>query len=123
MKKLDVKQKRRIRRKKHVRKSIFGSEDRLRLTVFKSLDNIYAQLINDDSGQTVIAASSLDQEIKPMIKPEMKKVEQSRIVGTELAKRALDKGVKKVAFDRNGFIYRGRVKALADAARKGGLEF
>jgi large subunit ribosomal protein L18 len=123
MKKLDVKQKRRIRRKKHVRKNVFGNEDRLRLTVFKSLNNISAQLINDDEGTTLVAASSIDKDIKPLIKPDMNKVEQSKIVGTELAKRALEKGLKRVAFDRNGFIYRGRIRAFADAARKGGLEF
>lgn len=123
MKKLVLKQNRRIRRKKHVRKNVFGTQERLRLSVFKSLDNIYAQLIDDEAGKTVISASSLDKDVKSQIKSDMNKVAQSALVGTALAKKATENGIKQIAFDRNGFLYRGRIKSLADAARKGGLEF
>lgn len=114
---------RKVRRKKHIKKVIRGNTDRYRLTVFKSLSNIYAQIINDVDGVTIVSASSLDKELKQILKPEMSKKEQSELVGKELAKRAVEKNIKSVAFDRNGYIYHGRIQSLAEGARKGGLEF
>lgn len=119
----ELKKKRKIRRKKHIRKTVYGSAERLRLTVYKSGKHLYAQLINDEEGKTLVSASTVDKELRNEIKPEMNKVQQSKLVGDLLAKRALSNNIKSVSFDRNGFIYRGRVKALAEAARKGGLEF
>jgi large subunit ribosomal protein L18 len=118
-----LKKKRRDRRKLHIRKHVHGTAERLRLTVFKSLDHIYAQIINDDDMATLVSASTIDKDIKKLITPSMKKVDQSNIVGEILAKRAMEKKIKSVTFDRNGYLYRGRVKALADGSRKGGLEF
>ncbi len=123
MKLQDLKKKRKNRRKFHVRKNIFGTPDKLRLTVFRSDSHIYAQIIDDVEGKTIVSASSIDKEVKGMLKPDMKKQKQSELIGSVLAKRALEKNIKKVQFDRNGFLYHGRIKALADAARKGGLEF
>ncbi len=120
---LKIRAKRRGRRKLHVRKRIFGSPERLRLTVYRSLDNIYAQIINDVEGKTVVSASSIDKEIKGRITPEMTKMQLSELVGTEIANRAHAAQITKVSFDRNGYIYHGRIKALADAARKAGLDF
>ncbi len=120
MRKQRIKQERKIRRKLRIRKKVHGTAERPRLSVFRSLTHIYAQLINDDEGKTLVSASSIDKEIAPNIKPEMKKSEVAKFVGTELAKRALAAGITKVTFDRNGFIYHGRVKALADGAREGG---
>lgn len=118
-----IKQERRARRKLRIRKKINGTAERPRLSVFRSLKHIYAQIINDDEARTLVSASSVDKEIAAMIKPEMKKSEVAKLVGIELAKRATAAGIKTVAFDRNGFIYHGRVKALADGAREGGLIF
>lgn len=123
MDRLEEKKKRFVRRKKHIRKTIFGTEDRLRFTVKRTLKQVYAQIINDDEGKTLVSASSLDKEIRELIKPEMKKIDKSKIVGEFIAKRALDANIKIVAFDRNGYLYHGRIKALAEAARKAGLEF
>ncbi len=118
-----VKKTRRIRRKNHIRKIIKGTEQRPRLTVYKSLGNIYAQIIDDTAGVTLASASTIDKEVKPMIKDGVSKLEQSKIVGSVVAKRAVEKNIKKVSFDRNGFLYHGRIKTLAEAARKSGLEF
>ncbi len=123
MNKFALKQTRFQRRKKHVRKTVFGRHDRPRLTVTRTLNHIYAQIINDEEGTTMVSASTLDKEIKDRLKPEMKKVEQSKMVGEAIAKRALETDIKSVSFDRNGLLYHGRVKALADGARKGGLQF
>jgi large subunit ribosomal protein L18 len=112
----------RQRRHVRVRKEINGTTERPRLCVFRSLNYIYAQVIDDTVGQTLASASDLDAEIKETIKGK-KKVESAALVGSLAAKRALDKGVKKVVFDRGGYQYQGRVKSLADAARKAGLEF
>ncbi len=123
MDRLTSKQLRYRRRRKHVRKNVIGTDDRLRLNVFRSGKHMYAQIINDNSGETLVQASTIDKELKERVKPDMKKTELSKLVGEEVAKRALDKNIKKVVFDRNGFLYHGRIKALADAARKGGLDF
>lgn len=113
-----------LRTKRHlrVRKKIAGSEMRPRLNVYRSLNNIYAQLIDDEKGTTLIAASSLSPELKGKIANGGNK-EAASAVGTLVAQKALEKGISKVVFDRGGYIYHGRVKALADAAREAGLEF
>ncbi len=113
------KTKRRERIKKGVRKNLFGSTERPRLTVFRSNKEIYAQIINDETSETLAAASSRDKGIEK----EGTKTEIAEKVGEQLAGIALDKGIEKVAFDRNGYLFHGRIKALAEGARKGGLNF
>ncbi|MCL4459390.1 MAG: 50S ribosomal protein L18 [Chloroflexi bacterium] len=112
----------RIRRHRRVRKKVAGTMARPRLAVFRSLKHIYAQLINDDHGHTFAAASTLESKIRQQ-QDGLSKTDQARLVGELLAKRALEHGVKRVVFDRGGFRYHGRLKALADAARAAGLEF
>jgi large subunit ribosomal protein L18 len=114
---------RRLRRKKHIRKTITGTAEKPRFTITKSLNHIYGQLIDDVTGSTLVSASSIDKELKAQIKSDMKMMEICKLVGENLAKRALEKNIKNVSFDRNGYLYHGRIKATADAARKGGLEF
>jgi large subunit ribosomal protein L18 len=111
----------RVRRHKRVRQKISGDDSRPRLCVFRSLNHIYAQVIDDVKGQTLVAASTLDEEIKKDAKKN--KTGRAELVGTLLAKRSAAKKISQVAFDRGGFKYQGRVKALAEAARKGGLKF
>ncbi len=113
---------RRLRRHRRVRKKVFGTPERARLCVFRSLRHIYAQVIDDTRGRILAAASTLTPSIREACR-QAKKTDAAALVGVELARRALAAGVKKVAFDRGGFAYHGRVKALAEAARKGGLEF
>ncbi len=113
---------RRLRRKRHIRHSVSGSAARPRLSVYRSLTNIYAQLIDDDTGRTLAAAGSLE-EAGANASKEGGKCGTAALVGTLLAQRAKEHGITKAVFDRNGFRFHGRVKALADAARKGGLEF
>jgi large subunit ribosomal protein L18 len=112
------------REKRHirVRKSVNGTASRPRLNVFRSLAEIYVQVIDDEAGNTLVSASSVDRELRSSLAG-MKKAEQARKVGLELAARAKAKGIRKVVFDRGGYRYIGRVKALADGAREGGLEF
>lgn len=112
----------RIRRHLHVRKRVIGTPDRPRLNVFRSLAEIYAQIIDDTQGHTIAAASSIDHELREKLQG-LKKSEQARLVGLALAERAKAKGIQRVVFDRGGYKYIGRVKALADGAREGGLEF
>lgn len=112
----------RVRRHIRVRKKIRGTAQRPRLNVFRSEKNIYAQLINDDLGTTIVAASSLDKELKDKISAGSNK-EAAKVVGEFVAKKATDAGIKQVVFDRGGYIYHGRIKELADAARQAGLEF
>jgi len=123
MKALDLKQQRRQRRKYTIRKKISGTCEIPRLTVYKSICNIYAQIIDDVSKKTLVSASTIDKEVKALIKADMPKVAQSQVVGEILAKRAVKQNIKKIAFDRNGYLFHGRVKALADGCRKAGLEF
>lgn len=111
----------RIRRKKHIRKSIVGSSDRPRLCVFRSAKHIYAQIIDDETGTTLAAVSSLSAELRD--KGIGGNKEGAREVGRMLGERALAKGLDSIVFDRNGFRYHGRVAALADAAREAGLKF
>ncbi len=112
----------RSRRHYRVRQKVSGNGARPRLCVFRSLNHIYAQVIDDSQGHTLVSASSLDAEITGDLKGKPK-TERAGIVGSLLAKRATGKKISQVAFDRGGFKYHGRVKALADAARKGGLKF
>ncbi len=112
----------RIRRHKRVRKFISGTADCPRLAIYRSLAEIYAQVIDDDAGHTLVAASTLDPELRGKLDGKTKS-EQARLVGELIGKRAKDKGISKVVFDRGGFRYIGRVKSLAEGARKSGLEF
>ena len=112
----------RIRRHARVRKHISGTTVRPRLSVFRSLSEIYAQVIDDEAGKTLASASSIDSELRVKMK-DLKKVEQARLVGEAIAERAKKAGITSIVFDRGGFRYTGRVKALADAAREGGLQF
>ena len=105
-----------------IRSRIRGREQAPRLNVFKSLNHIYAQVIDDTAGKTLVTASTLDGELKDDLAGKDKKG-QAELVGGLLAKRATEKGISQVAFDRGGFQYHGRVKALADGAREGGLKF
>jgi large subunit ribosomal protein L18 len=112
----------RNRRHIRVRKLVAGSSEHPRLNVFRSLAEIYAQVIDDEAGRTLAAASTIDVELRSKMAG-LKKIEQARLVGKMLAERAKAKGIAKVVFDRGGYRYIGRVKALADGAREGGLEF
>lgn len=107
-----------------IRRRILGTPERPRLCVYKSLHHIYAQIIDDtppEGSRTLVAASTLDPEIRGKIKSD--NIEAARLVGVLIAKRALERGIKKVVFDRGGYPYHGKVRALAEAAREGGLEF
>lgn len=112
----------RERRHVRVRKNLAGTPSRPRLSVFKSVSGIYAQVIDDYDGNTLISASTVDRELREQVKG-MKKTEQAKAVGKAVAERAKSKGITAVVFDRGGFRYTGRVKALADGAREGGLQF
>lgn len=112
----------RERRHSRVRKNITGSTSRPRLNIFKSLTGIYAQIIDDTQGNTLVSASTVDKDLREQMKG-MKKSEQAKAVGKAIAERAKSKGISSVVFDRGGFRYIGRVKALADGAREGGLQF
>lgn len=112
----------RLRRHHRVRKYISGTAEQPRLNVFRSLAEIYAQVIDDEAGRTLVAASSIDRELREKVKG-ITKSEQARMVGQLLAERAKEKGIVRVVFDRGGHKYIGRVKAMAEAARKAGLKF
>ncbi|MEW6308396.1 MAG: 50S ribosomal protein L18 [Bacillota bacterium] len=112
----------RKRRHRRVRKVVTGTAERPRLNVFRSLGHIYAQLIRDDTGHTLMAASSLDPELKDRLKGGGN-VAAAKVVGDLLARRALAQGIKRVVFDRGGYLYHGRVAAVAEGAREAGLEF
>jgi len=113
----------RKRRQIRVRSKVYGTPERPRLNVFRSARHIYAQIIDDDLGFTLVAASTMEADTKSSITSENTKVEEAKLVGQTIAKRALEKGVSKVVFDRAGYIYHGRIKALADGAREAGLQF
>jgi large subunit ribosomal protein L18 len=123
--KIKTKDDRRQRIKYRIRKRMHGSEARPRLTVFRSVAHMYVQVVDDMTGRTIASASTVD----PTIKGAMKKTERggniagAKAIGKTIAERLIEKGVKQVVFDRNGFLYHGRVKAVADAAREAGLEF
>jgi large subunit ribosomal protein L18 len=135
------KRKQRLSRKARVRRKVHGTGERPRLSVYRSLGHIYAQLVDDETGRTLASASSLRLDVPAVVpaaaagteeegkkkkkekKPEGLKVRRSRAVGKAIAEKAAGLGIKKVVFDRGGFLYHGRVAALAEAARKNGLEF
>jgi len=112
----------RMRRHARVRKKLAGTAQRPRLNVFRSLTGIYAQIIDDQSGHTLVSASTVEKELSGKIKG-MKKSEQAKLVGQTVAERAKGRGINSVVFDRGGYRYVGRVKALADGARESGLQF
>lgn len=112
----------RKRRHRRVRLKVSGTPERPRLNVFRSINQIYAQLIDDAHGLTLVSASSLDAELKIKLS-EQGRIDQAKLVGALLAKRANESGIKQAVFDRGGYRYHGRVRALADAARETGLEF
>ena len=113
-----------VRVKKHnrIRNRFNGTAERPRLAVFRSNNHMYAQIIDDEAGTTLVAASTMEKDVKAELK-KTNDVEAAAYVGTVIAKRALEKGIKEVVFDRGGFIYQGKVAALAEAAREAGLEF
>lgn len=112
----------RLRRHARVRSKISGSAEQPRLNVFRSLTEIYAQLIDDQSGNTLASASTVDKDLRTKVEGKAK-TEQARLVGEALAERAKEKGIESIVFDRGGYRYNGRVKALAEGAREGGLQF
>jgi large subunit ribosomal protein L18 len=112
----------RKRRHRRIRSKISGTAERPRLNVYRSLSNIYVQVINDQEGHTLVSASTLEKELAPDLEGKTKK-EQATVVGKAVAQRALDAGITEVVFDRGGYPYHGRVKAVAEAAREGGLKF
>lgn len=122
MKKSIQKTVRRQARKRRVRRRVFGTAGRPRLTVFRSNKNIYAQIIDDTAGRTIVAASSMDKALRGELTYGGNKT-AAAVVGTKLVEHATRAGIKQVVFDRNGYAYHGRIKQLADAARKGGLQF
>ena len=109
----------RVARQKRVRAKVTGTEARPRLSVFRSLNNIYAQLIDDTKGVTIASASTLDKEVNT----KASNIEAAKEVGTLIAKRAAENKIETVVFDRNGYLYHGKIKALAEAAREAGLKF
>jgi large subunit ribosomal protein L18 len=113
----------RLRSKTKIRKNVFGTPEKPRLSIYRSLNNFYGQVIDDSNGKTLVAASSLSKEIAEDIKSAKGKSAKSKLVGTLLAKKAVEQNISTVVFDRNGFRYHGRVQAFADGAREGGLKF
>ncbi len=120
--KKEARSKVRVKKHKKVRNKIYGTADRPRLAVFRSNMHIYAQIINDDAGNTLVSASTVQKAISSSLE-KTNNVEAAKVVGTEIAKKALAAGITEVVFDRGGYIYHGKIKALADAAREEGLKF
>lgn len=112
----------RKRRHRRIRAKLAGTAERPRLNVFRSLDHIYVQVIDDESGHTIVSASTVDKNLRADLDGKTKK-EQATLVGKVVAERAQAAGLKQVVFDRGGYLYHGRIRALADGAREGGLEF
>ncbi len=113
----------RERSKTRIRKKVFGTFETPRLTVYRSLNHVYAQVIDDTSGNTLVAASTLSKEIADSLKQAKGKAAKGKLVGNLLAKKAIEKNITTVVFDRNGYRYHGRIQAIADGAREGGLKF
>ncbi len=118
----ETKKEGRLRRHARIRKKVSGAPEKLRLSVYRSLNHVYAQLIDDSKGHTVVAASSLDKELRTE-KSHKGNIKTAKLVGELLARRALEKGIKRIVFDRSGYLYHGSIKALAEASREAGLEF
>jgi large subunit ribosomal protein L18 len=123
--KIKTKDDRRERIKHRIRKRVTGTEARPRLTVFRSVAHMYVQVVDDMTGRTIAAASTVEPTVKGALPKTARggNVEGAKAIGKAIAERLIEKGVKRVVFDRNGFLYHGRVKAVADAAREAGLEF
>jgi large subunit ribosomal protein L18 len=119
---LNLRKKARLKRKKRIRKTMVGTQQRPRLSVFRSSRHIYAQVIDDTHGHTLAAASSMEKSVKEQPAFD-NKVAAANFVGKLIGERAIEQGVNKVVFDRNGFLYHGRVKAVSDGAREAGLDF
>ena len=113
----------RSRRHMRIRKKVKGTAERPRLAVYRSLNHIYAQLVDDLGGRTILTVSSLDKEVVPKGSTIKGKLEAGKLVGKKIAALAKEKGIDRVCFDRGGYLYHGRVKAVADGAREGGLSF
>lgn len=113
----------RKQRQNRVRKKIVGTSERPRLAVFRSLKHIYVQAINDDNGQTIASASTVDKEVRPSLEGFSGNKDAAKVVGKIIAERLIKKSVSSVVFDRGGFLYHGRVRALAEAARETGIKF
>ena len=123
--KITTKNDRRVRIQLRQRKRIAGSKARPRLSVFRSVSHIYAQVIDDSTGETLVSASTIDPKLKGSLAKGITggNVKGAEAIGRAIAERSIEKGIKRVVFDRSGFLYHGRVRAVADAARKAGLEF
>jgi large subunit ribosomal protein L18 len=123
--KIKTKDDRRVRIQLRQRKRISGTKDRPRLSVFRSVAHIYAQVIDDMSGETLVSASTVEPSVKGALAKGTRggNVKGAEAIGTAIAERSIEKGIKRVVFDRSGFLYHGRIRAVADAARKAGLEF
>lgn len=113
----------RLRSKSRIRKKITGTTEKPRLTVFRSLNHVYAQVIDDVQGVTLASASTLSKELEEALKSSKGKISKGKLVGSLVAKKALEKNISTVTFDRNGYRYHGRIQAIADGAREGGLKF
>jgi large subunit ribosomal protein L18 len=123
--KINTKNDRRVRIQLRQRKRIAGTKQRPRLSVFRSVGHIYAQVIDDMSGETLVSASTIDPTLKGGFAAAVKggNIKGAEAIGKAIAERSIEKGIKRVVFDRSGFLYHGRIRAVADAARKAGLEF
>ena len=123
--KIKTKDDRRVRIQLRQRKRISGTRERPRLSVFRSVTHIYAQVIDDMSGETLVSASTVEASVKGALEKGMRggNLKGAEAIGTAIAERSIEKGIKRVVFDRSGFLYHGRIRAVADAARKAGLEF
>jgi large subunit ribosomal protein L18 len=123
--KIKTKDDRRVRIQLRQRKRIAGTKERPRLSVFRSVGHIYAQVIDDMSGETLVSASTIDPKLKGSFAKEVQggNVKGAEAIGKAIAERSIEKGITRVVFDRSGFLYHGRIRAVADAARKAGLEF
>jgi large subunit ribosomal protein L18 len=123
--KIKTKDDRRRRIQLRQRKRIMGSTERPRLSVFRSVSHVYAQVIDDMSGRTLASASSVDSSLREKFSKGVRggNIKGAELIGTVIAERSIEKGIKRVVFDRSGFLYHGRIRAIADAARKAGLEF
>ena len=116
-------QSKRIKKKNRIRKKIQGTPDCPRLVVFRSTKHAYAQIVDDLNGKTLLSVSTLSKEVREEAKTISKPVERFKFIGKAIAKKAIENNISKVVFDRNGYLYHGRIKALADGAREGGLKF
>ncbi len=114
---------RRMRRKAGIRRRVAGTPNRPRFTIYRSLKHVYAQIVDDTQGRTIVSTSSNSKDLRAQAKAAKSEMEVCKLVGIDAAKKALEKNIKEVLFDRNGYLYHGRVKAVADGAREGGLKF